>query len=440
MAKPRKKILAWCDFNVPTGFGNVSKNLFANLHKTYDVSIVGINYHGLTKYDTDKYFVYPVSSDDMLGTKRLPRICQQEDPDLLFLFQDIFHISDCIDQIKDEVLSPKTKVVSYFPIDGAPCSLAWGNVFEKSDTIISYSQWAKDIIMDRFPNLQKPIHTLYHGVDEDTFYPLDSKSIKSLRKEFEWENKFVVTNINRFQPRKAIPLSARAFVMFAKGYKVCKCGNKYPITKTFCDLNMCAVEDTVKEVSREKDDVFLYLHMMAQEQSMGPQRANLLQNHLLNAGFVDYDVNRIIGVNARNIYAGEVPDSMINSIYNSSNVNLSSSLGEGCGLSLLESAATGTPSIAPKNSAIPEQLRETGHLIDNISVINQAMDNAHLRPIPDCFLMAEALEVEYKRWKENANGGVEIRQECLDNIKTNFMWDDKRALLEQLFKETLGDG
>ena len=85
-------------------------------------------------------------------------------------------------------------------------------------------------------------------------------------------------------------------------------------------------------------------------------------------------------------------------------------------------------------------MRETGHLIPNTTVMNQAMDNAHLRPIPDCFLMAEALEEEYQRWKEKANGVVEIRQECIDNIGTNFQWDDKRALLERLFKETLENG
>ena len=37
MANKKKKLLAWCDFLVPTGFGTVSKNLFKGLSKEYDV-------------------------------------------------------------------------------------------------------------------------------------------------------------------------------------------------------------------------------------------------------------------------------------------------------------------------------------------------------------------------------------------------------------------
>jgi glycosyltransferase involved in cell wall biosynthesis len=435
MAK-KKKLLAWCDFNVPTGFGVVSKNLFENLHKTYDTSIIGINYHGDTKYDTSKYFVYSVSRDDMLGIKRLPKILQKEDPDILFLFQDIFHISDIIDRLK-ETINPKTKIVVYFPVDGAPFSLAWGNVFDKADAIITYSDWAIKTIKDRFPSISVPIHKLYHGVNRDTFYPHNIKTILDLRKTFNWENKFTVININRFQPRKAIPITMRAFSMFAKGYKVCKCGNHMPLSNQTCDVNMCSIDDIIDEVRRDRDDVFLYLHMMPQEPTMGPSRANLLQNHLLNAGFVDADVNNIVGVNAKRIYEGEVSEASVNNIYNAANVNVSSSLGEGCGLSLLEAASTGTPSIAPKNSAIPEQLRGTGHLINNLGVMNQAMDNAHLRPIPDPWHMAELLEVEYTRWKKEADGGKKIRRDCIENIENNFLWKDKRGLLEKVLQESL---
>jgi len=96
MTKP--KLLIWSDFVAPTGFANVAKNLFDDLHKEFQVSIVGINYHGDRKYDTDKYFVYSVSRDDMLGIKRLPSIIKRENPDVLLLFQDIFYISDKVKQ------------------------------------------------------------------------------------------------------------------------------------------------------------------------------------------------------------------------------------------------------------------------------------------------------------------------------------------------------
>lgn len=430
----KPKLFCWCDFLVPTGFGQVAHNLLDKMHEYYDVQVLGINYHGDKRYDSSKYFVYPVSKDDMLGIKKLVGLVKKEQPDLIFLFQDVFHISDVIENVRN-VVSPSTKIVSYFPIDGQPFSQAWGNIFQHSDSVITYSDWAIKVIKDRFPAV-KDIGKLYHGVDTNVYKPLTSKEISNKRESFGWDKKFVVTNLNRFQPRKAIPLSARAFSMFSKGYKECKCGNHMPLDRTSCDLNACPPEDIVKVDERNRKDVFLYLHMMANEPCMGPGRTNILQNHLLNAGFIDTDVNDTIGINAHNIYAGTVSNEMINEIYNASNINISSTLGEGCGLSLIESAATGTPSIAPENSAIPEMLRGTGHLIKNATVMNQAMDNGHLRPVVDTWEMVKALDIEYAKWKESGQEKV-VDKTCIENVKKHFLWDDKVEYLIEVFNKVM---
>ena len=44
----KPKLLIWSDFLVPSGFGNVAKNLFDDLYKEFDVSVVAINYRGNT--------------------------------------------------------------------------------------------------------------------------------------------------------------------------------------------------------------------------------------------------------------------------------------------------------------------------------------------------------------------------------------------------------
>lgn len=427
----KPKILIWSDFVAPTGFANVAKNLFDELHKYYQVSIVGINYHGDRKYDTDKYFVYSVSRDDMLGIKKLPAIIKREDPDILLLFQDIFYISDTIKNFRSQ-LKATAKIVSYFPVDGSPFSLAWKDAFENSDALITYSDWAIKVIREKI-DTDKVIHKLYHGVDTSIFKPLPTKEIDDIRSSLSWTDKFVAININRFQPRKAIPLSMRAFSMFAKGYKLCKCGHHMPLDRTSCDLNMCPPEDIIETVVHNRKDVFFYLHMMPQEASMGPGRANLLQNHLLNAGFNDVDANSILGINASNIYNHEITEAQLNHIYNAANINISSTLGEGCGLSLLESAAAGTPSIAPKNSAIPEVLNGTGFLIKNAGLMNQALDNGHLRPIVDVWEMTKVWEEQYLKWVANGKGKV-VDQSCIDNINKNFLWQDKRDLLHKILK------
>jgi glycosyltransferase involved in cell wall biosynthesis len=434
MAK-KAKLFAWCDFLVPTGFGNVAGNLLNDMHKYFDVTVLGINYHGDKKYDTNKYFVYPVSRDDMLGMKRLPHLIRQEAPDIIFLFQDIFHISDIIDTIRKTV-DPRTKIVTYFPVDGNPFSKAWGNVFKAADINITYTDWAVRTIKETFPE-SGDIYKLYHGVDTNIYKPLEMSEIKKHRASFGWTNKFTAINVNRFQPRKAIPFSIRAFSLFAKGYKKCKCGNIYPFHKKFCDLNMCGPEDVVEKEKRYRTDVHLYLHMMASEPSMGPGRVNILQNHVLNAGFTDEDlVNGMISINAAQIYSGAITNEMVNQMYNAANVNINSTLGEGCGLSLIESMATGTPSIAPKNSAIPEMLGDTGHIIPNVGLMNQAMDSGHMRPIVDIWKFTMALEKEYQKWKESGKEKI-IDQKCIDRVNKEFLWKDKVDFLKGIFDKAI---
>jgi len=430
----KKKILCWCDFIAPTGFGNVAKNLLDELHLYYDVSIVGINYQGDIKYDTSKYFVYPITREDLLGVKRLYDIAKRDQPDLIFLFQDIFHISDIIEKLKK--VSPKSKIVIYFPVDGYPFSAAWQNALELSDAVITYTDWAIKVIKEKFPQFNKPIHKLYHGIDTSVFYPQPIELIEENRKKANWNQKFVIINVNRFQPRKAIPLSVRAFSMFAKGYKRCKCGHAMPLANTYCEVNMCPPEDIVFTQDDKKDDVYYYLHMSAMEYSMGQNRTCLLQNHLINAGFTNEDYSKIIGINAKKIYANEVPEAELNNLYNASNLNITSSGGEGAGLSLLESAATGTPSLAPKNSAIPEMLNGTGTLVSNNAAYSHPMDNAHIRPIVNVEEMMLRLEDYYNMWKALGKEKT-IDQACINNINANFLWPDKREILHKIFKEIL---
>jgi glycosyltransferase involved in cell wall biosynthesis len=424
MNKP--KLFVWCDFLCPTGFGNVAMNLLEDMYKDYDVSILGINYDGTKRYDTSKYFVYPITRADPFGFERLPLLIKKEQPDKILLFQDIFNIAGIIQKVKE--LAPQAKIISYFPTDGSPFSLAWRNVLEMSDALIYYTDWAKMIVEEKVKIVNKPTYKLYHGVNPEHFYPLSRKKISELREQFKWTGKFSVININRFQPRKFITGTMLAWSMFAKGYKICKCGHHMPIDRRSCDLNMCPPDDIVASKVHNRNDIFLYLHMMPKELPMGPGPANMLQNHLVNAGFLDVDMLRIIGVNARNIYGGEVGIEEINEYYNAANYNITSTLGEGCGLSLIEAAACGTPSIAPKNSAIPEMLQHTGKMINHVGHIALSGDNGHLRPVVSPWEMTLALEEAYQEWKESGEE-KHVHTECIANVDKNFRWEDKRNIL-----------
>jgi len=441
MRKPR--LFIWGDTpNVTTGFGNVAKNLFRDLHLHFDVYILGINEYGLKKYDTTNWFIYSVDQRDPYGYGKLGMVLDDCKPDLILLFQDIFNVQIFMQNMQREgklIQLPPT--VIYFPIDGAPVNPTWRGLFEdpRVTKIITYSEWAKEQLIERFPFINRDsVDVLYHGIDVDTFKPAPKGEVKEFRLKSGWdykhpvhntvEKRFILSMVNRYQPRKMVALGIKAAALVTKGYKVCKCGNLYSLTKARCDLNMCGPEDIV-EMKAPNPDVGLYLHMNVAEPIMGPAPSHLLPVLVMNCGYEDYDVGKnLFLLGNRNHLAHPMTEAEMALIYSAADINLSTAIGEGFGLSLAESAACGTQSIAPKNSAIPEVLRETGYMVENASLINMAMDNSHIRPVVSLPALVKTIEKAYKDWQVNGRNKV-FSQECIDNVKNNFLWEDKREYI-----------
>lgn len=446
MTKPR--LLIWADTpNVTTGFGNVVRNLFRDAHKDFDVYILGINDYGMKRYNRDQWFIYPVDKADPYGYEKILHVLQDCQPDMIFLLQDIFNIQIFLDRLKREgKYIPLPPVIAYFPVDGAPVNATWRGMFDdpRVKKIITYSEWAKEQVLERFPHIpSQSIDVLFHGIDTNTFKPVEQSKVREFRKSSkwdykhpvteQWEKKFVMCMVNRYQPRKMVALGIRAAALVAKGYKICKCGHVYPITKARCDLNMCGPED-VADIKPPNPDVALYLHMNIHEPIMGPPPAHLLPSLIMNCGFDDADVGRnLFLLGNRNHLAQPLSEEEMALIYTASDYNLSTAIGEGFGLSLAESAACGTPSIAPKNSAIPEVLKNTGKLVPNAGLFNMAMDNSHLRPVVSITKLVETIEEAYKEWK--MKGQSSFSQECIDMVNKNFLWDDKREYLSKTLQE-----
>lgn len=449
MTKP--KLFIWSDTpNVTTGFGNVAKNLFRDAHKDFDVTFLGINDYGLKRYDTNQWFIYSVDQQDPYGFNKLPRVLQDTQPDIIFLLQDIFNIQIFLDKLKrDGKLIPLPPVVVYFPIDGAPVNNAWRSVFDdpRVKKIITYSEWAKSQVLERFPHLNPDsIDVLFHGIDTEVFKPALKPEVRAFRQNMHWdfkhpitdtwEKRFVMCMVNRYQPRKMVALGARAAALAIKGYKKCECGHYYPIGKMNCDLNMCG-PDKVISIEPPKPDMAVYFHMNIHEPIMGPPPAHLLPSLLINAGFDDSDVGKnLFLLGNRNHLADPLPEEEMALIYSSADINLSSAVGEGFGLSLAESAACGTKSIAPRNSAIPEVLKDTGWLVKNAGLMNMAMDNSHYRPVVSISAYVEAINAAYAEWKSKGNNKA-YSPEAIALVHKYFLWDDKRDYTIKTLKEVL---
>jgi glycosyltransferase involved in cell wall biosynthesis len=426
MNSTKPRLLIWSDAPcVPTGFGNVAKNLFEDLHKDFEVDIVGINYNGLQKYDHSLYHIYPVQQTAPLGDNVLRTVLMQEKYDILFMFQDIFHISQLLPQIKQKF--PNYKYMTYFPVDGGPLFGDWKNIFELSDKAITYTKFAINTIAESYPSVDtSKVDYLYHGV-EPIFKLLSRQERKRSKSELKWTDKFAVVNVNRYQPRKNMSATIRAWSLFSNGYKLCECGNAYPKNLNFCDVNRCDASKVVK-TTEGHDDVVLYLHMRPYEKVNGPGAGNSLQALAKQAGFTDQDIRaKKIMIQERDIYSQPYTVEQMNQIYNAADINISTTIGEGVGLSLIEASGSGTTSIAPRNSAVLEMLEGHGILVDNVpnGLYSQPLDNSYKRPNVDTLKFAQALEEQYNLWVANNRKKV-INHAAIEAVKTKFEWQDKK--------------
>jgi glycosyltransferase involved in cell wall biosynthesis len=420
-------LLTWHDFIAPTGFSNVAHQLLQGVSETFETHIVGIN-HRTSIVDWQGCRVYPTGlPDDSLGMKFLIHKAHELQPDVIFLFQDYYNINDCIREVKEA--APNAKICVYFPIDGTPVLRMWDDVMFLPDFRFSYSHWASRVMRDAYPEVLSEV--LYHGVDTKVFKPISNELWIEERLRMGWENKFIGVCVNRFQPRKQISTLLRVWSMFSEGAKVCKmCKHKQPKHVTLCEL--CQSGGLIlSNYLKPKEDVGLYLHMnMVEPNAMGGGLGNSLLAAINAAGFRGGSYK--VYTNLDDIYAGDrIPESQINIYYNLADVNLSTAVGEGAGLSLIESQAAGIPSIAPLNSAIPEMIGSTGTLVPNAAIFSMSQDISHARPIVNEFEMVKALEKNYSKWQRSGKARTS-RKDCVDNVHKNFLWNDKREALQNI--------
>lgn len=418
-------LLIWSDFLVPTGFGNVAKNLFSELHQNWDVRIIGINHKGLTDWDPEKWYVYPTTESDPMGYKALIKKATELQPKAILLFQDHFNIAQILPQLKK--VSPNSKILGYFPQDCLTLTPIANEALELLDGTMLYTEWSQKIIN----NLTgKKYPYIYHGVNKEEFKILPFEDIQKNKVVMGWTDKFLAINVNRYQPRKNIQSTLRAWSMFVKGHRTCQmCTHKQPKHLPLCELCMSdMLVETDKANSRE--DALLYLHMEVNEISMGgPHKGNSLVYAAKQAGFTQQDFNKTLAVNSHKIYGDNPPPvEMINLIYNIADVNLTTTYGEGAGLSLIESAVVGTPSIAPKNSSIPEMLGSYGWQVPNSGVVHLPGDFNNTRPAVDEWKMVQAIEEAYGEWKVS---GTLKNAALADRASRLFDWDNIRRTFHQ---------
>lgn len=308
----KKKVLWVGDSpDCPSGFGRATREILDRLRFEYDVAVLGINYRG----DPHPY-PYPVYTalieQEPFGTRRLHEICKREKPDVIVLQNDGWNIPGYIQMLlarkkNGEYHFPEhaaIPVVAAVPVDGKNFQGEW---LHGVALTIFWTQFALDEA--RAGGFAGFADVIPLGVDLSTYHPVDRDEAITRLKLDSIRDKFIVGNVNRNQPRKRWDLTIEYFAEWVKTYKI--------------------------------KDAYLFLHA-APTGDAGISVIQLAKYH---------GVLEMLALRDPDPYDG-ISEEQMRDTYNCFNIDISTTQGEGFGLTTLEAMACGVPCIVPDWSAL----------------------------------------------------------------------------------------
>ena len=345
--------LLWCgDAVAKTGFGKVTHEILNWLQTVFDVHVIGVNYHG-DPHDYN-YPIYPATWNGQgspWGEDRVINIMSRVKPHAVMILNDHWNVRKFIGRFKDvgEGIPP---ILAYIPVDGV--HVHKGDVLDYLDTAIFYTQFGLEEA--RKGGFTGRSLVIPHGVHKDRFTPMDRDECRKVYGlNVIGDDYFLFGNVNRNQPRKRQDLSIEYFKNF---------------------LDETGVEDA-----------FLYLHCAADD--IGYDIDNLAKYYGVQGKvWMPYSKYTVFH---------QITDKMMPVMYNCLDVQISTTTGEGWGLTNAEAAACGKPQILPDFAALGEWAGAEDIALmvpcSNYSASINGMNS--IGAIPDRYEFVEAMKTLY---------------------------------------------
>ena len=392
-----------------TGFGTVAKNILIPLYKTgnYDISVLGVNYWG--DPHPFPFRIWPMAGGlgadhrDPFGRGKAKNLLLDSNGlkyDVFFNLQDTFILEPFLPEFvaAARATGRKFKTVYYFPIDGTP-KASWMKPVLSADAPVTYTNFGYNECIKVHPELADKLKIIPHGANIKDFYPLPPEAVRAWKSQYfkGKEDCFMLLNVNRNQQRKDLPRTIAAF----------------------------------RKVKDAIPNAMLYMHCAIQDQGWRMDEVCKAYGFDLRAPNPDI-------VMPVNIHPGVgVPIQLLNNIYNAADMVVSTTLGEGWGLSATEAMAVKKCCVFPDNTSLTEifadgrgALVKSGDTASNWTVI--VNDNEIPRPLTNVDDMANTIISLYKNpiLREN------IAQKAYDFVTNNWQWDKHIApQWDRIFKE-----
>jgi len=299
-----RKLLWVGDAACDSGFAKCTHGVLEVLRRTWEVHVLGINYRG---YPHDyPYPIYPCwPGGDAMGVKSLLRVMDAVHPDLVVLQNDPWNIPHYMKEIAK--LKTPPPVVGFIAVDGKNSN---GKQLNALQMAIFWTEFAR--AESTLGDLDIPSAVVPLGVDLEVYKPYDRRQARlecSLADEIM--DSFIVININRNQPRKRLDLTVEYFAEWVHTRKV--------------------------------DDAMLLLHVCP----TGDIGINVDQLAKY------YDLKGRVLLSEPGVYKG-ISEEHVAKLYQMSDALLTTTQGEGWGLTTMEAMACGIPCVVPDWSALGE--------------------------------------------------------------------------------------
>lgn len=398
----KPKLLVWSDwFGVGTGFGTVSKHVIQALIPYFEIDQLAINYNG-EFFDREIWPVQVVparlnNAQDPYGLQMFADSVLTGKYDYVWIMNDSFTVHKVgkeLPKVFQQMAQNHRKVpviVYYCPVDCVG-QLQETGMLTAADKVVAYCEFGKNEMLTSVPEIKDKVSVITHGVEPKIFHKVDSAERKMLREQLlrvTDDDTFIWMNVNRNSPRKDIARTILAFSEFRK------------------------------EVPNSK----LYLHTVPRDTTI-----NLFEalKHL-NLSVKD-DVLFPGNYAPHKPYPAEV----LNSFYNCGDAFITTTLGEGWGLTHLDAALVGMPIVAPENTCFPEQLANGARGYLYSCKESYWIDNSGYRPLGRVEDITQTMLKCYRDTKSGEN------KQLIENAKQYALSLDWKTIGDQwvdLFKK-----
>lgn len=319
-----KRLLFLGDAVVATGFSRCTHEMLPALASCgYDIEVIAVGYWG-TPHDYP-YRIMPAAvppGDHLLGEMQLYRQLISNSYDVVIVQCDVWNGKSYLNAIRQaEVDAPDNApgvVIGWMPVDASNQIAAVelnhtykdddpGKPIRGFDHVVCWTEFAKEQL--RLGGYTGELSIVPLGVDLNMFTPVTDSKRQRARELFlpeECHNGFVVGTVARNHRRKMLHLTIEAFTQWL-------------------------YEDGIK-------NAHLLIHCLPSNPPGGVDLSACVRRH---------NVKEYVWLSS-----GNLDDSLLPVLYHAMDVYLTTTLGEGWGLPLLESMASGVPVIMPDNPAM----------------------------------------------------------------------------------------